>query len=38
MVAAQRLYEELGFRDTEPYTYNPISGTRFLRLELGEEG
>ena len=38
MVAAQRLYEELGFRDTEPYTCNPISGTRFLRLELGEEG
>lgn len=34
MGAAQRLYERLGFVDTEPYRYNPIEGTRFLSLAL----
>jgi len=34
MAAAQRLYESLGFRETEAYRYNPVSGTTFLELEL----
>jgi GNAT superfamily N-acetyltransferase len=34
MEKAQALYERLGFVDTEPYTQNPVPGTRFLELEL----
>lgn len=34
MAAAQRLYESLGFRETEPYRHNPIPGTAFLELIL----
>lgn len=34
MGAAQRLYAEFGFVETAPYTDNPVSGTRFLRLDL----
>jgi GNAT superfamily N-acetyltransferase len=34
MMQAQRLYEQLGFRDAAPYTRNPIEGTRYLVLEL----
>ena len=34
MKAAQRLYEDLGFRDTAPYNDNPVSGVRFLALDL----
>jgi len=33
METAQALYEELGFVETEPYTHNPVPGTRFLELE-----
>ena len=34
MKAAQAMYESLGFRDIEPYTFNPIAGTRYMGLEL----
>ena len=34
MEAAQSLYEQLGFREIEPYTVNPVAGVRFLELEL----
>jgi ribosomal protein S18 acetylase RimI-like enzyme len=34
MTAAQRLYEEMGFVDCEPYTHNPVAGARFMRLSL----
>jgi ribosomal protein S18 acetylase RimI-like enzyme len=34
MARAQALYERLGFKDTEPYIFNPIPGTRFLVLDL----
>jgi putative acetyltransferase len=36
MAAAQALYTELGFRDIPPYTVNPVVGTRFLELQLGD--
>jgi carbonic anhydrase len=34
MGAAQRLYRSLGFRETAPYTVNPVPGTAFLELDL----
>jgi putative acetyltransferase len=34
MIAAQHLYEGLGFRDTDPYRFNPIPGTRYMELSL----
>jgi len=34
MDKAQKLYEEFGFYDIEPYVYNPIPGTRFLERKL----
>ena len=35
MAAAQRLYEDLGFRDVAPYRFNPVAGRRYMELRLG---
>lgn len=34
MKAAQRMYEDFGFRDTAPYNDNPVEGVRFMALAL----
>lgn len=34
MLDAMRLYESLGFRDIEPYRFNPIEGSRYMELTL----
>lgn len=36
MAAAQALYRQLGFRDVLPYRYNPVPGTSFMELVLGD--
>jgi len=36
MKAAMGLYESLGFRDTAPYTHNPIEGARFMELTIAQ--
>jgi len=34
MKAAQALYASLGFKQIEPYCYNPIEGAKFIELEM----
>jgi predicted N-acetyltransferase YhbS len=36
MRAAHKLYERLGFVETPAYRFNPVEGTRFLALSLGD--
>jgi len=34
MTSAQRLYASQGFREIEPYRFNPVPGTVFMELDL----
>jgi ribosomal protein S18 acetylase RimI-like enzyme len=34
MTEAHSLYREIGFREITAYRHNPVSGTRFLELDL----
>ena len=34
MQSAIKIYESLGFVDTEPYAFNPVPGVRYLELAL----
>jgi len=34
MQNAQSLYVLLGFKEIEPYCYNPIKGAKFIELKL----
>ena len=36
MASARALYRDLGFRPVEPYYDNPLPGTMYMALELGE--
>ena len=35
LTAAIRLYQELGFKRTEPYYHNPLPGVSYWKLDMG---
>ena len=37
MTDARRLYDELGFRETEPYYHNPVEGVVYMALDLSRD-
>ena len=34
MGSAHRLYERLGFKEIEPYRFNPVPGARYMAIDL----
>ena len=34
MGSAHRLYERMGFKEIEPYRFNPVPGARYLSIDL----
>lgn len=34
MTSAIRLYQRLGFKEIEPYRFNPIEGSKFMEIDL----
>lgn len=37
MGRARGLYQSLGFKEIDPYSYNPVEGTTFMELELNSD-